>query len=100
MVHEKVTHGVFITTSSYTKDALSFGEANRIQLLDGAAFIEKILVLSKDKQDDLLKFAFAGDYRTPTCASCGIKMARREGKRGMFWGCLNCPKCRSTFVLK
>lgn len=100
MAHEKVERGVFITTSSYTKDALSFGEANRIQLIDGPAFIRKIQQLPKDAQDELLKFAFEGDYKTPTCASCGIKMVKREGNRGAFWGCLNYPKCRSTFATR
>lgn len=48
-------------------------------------------------RDDLLKFAFEGGYTTPTCASCGIRMVKRDGKRGAFWGCLNYPKCRSGF---
>lgn len=100
MAHEKVARGVFITTSTYTKDALSFGARNPIQLLDGEGFVRKILDLPKERQDELLKFAFEGDYRTPTCASCGIRMVKREGKRGAFWGCLNYPKCRNSFQFR
>lgn len=100
MTHEKIGRGIFITTSTYTKDALSFGSANPIQLLDGADFLRKILELPKDEQDSLLRYAFDGDYKTPTCASCGLKMTRRDSKRGPFWGCLNYPRCKNTFAIK
>jgi restriction system protein len=99
MAHEKVGRGIFITTSTYTKDALTFGGANPLQLLDGHGFVRKIQDLPQDKQDTLRQFAFEGDYRTPTCASCGIKMAKRESKRGAFWGCVHYPRCKSTFPI-
>jgi len=40
-------------------------------------------------------FATAGDYTTPTCASCGVKMIVRTPKAGgkAFWGCVNYPRC-------
>lgn len=101
MAHEKVGRGVFITTSSFTKDAQSFGQTNPIQLLDGSAFVGKMQELPKEKQDALLKFAFEGDFKTPTCASCGVKMVRREGKGGsLFWGCRNYPKCRNKIQIR
>jgi restriction system protein len=100
MAHEKVMRGIFITTGTYTKDALSFGVSNPIQLLDGAGFLMKIKELSEDRQHALLQYAFEGDYKTPTCASCGIKMTKRDSKRGPFWGCLNYPRCKSTFAIK
>jgi restriction system protein len=100
MTHEKVGRGIFITTGTYTKDALSFGASNPIQLLDGAGFLKKIKELKKEQQDALLAYAFEGDYRTPTCASCGIKMTKRNSKRGPFWGCLNYPRCKCTFTFK
>ncbi|MDB5765001.1 MAG: putative restriction endonuclease [Herminiimonas sp.] len=100
MAHEKVSRGIFITTATYTKDALEFGAANPIQLLDGAGFVKKLQELPKERQDALLRFAFEGDYKTPTCASCGIKMVKRDGKRGAFWGCVNYPRCKSAFTIK
>lgn len=99
MAHEKVGRGIFITTSTYTSDALTFGGANPIQLLDGERFLKKIQDLPQNQQDSLRKFAFDGDYRTPTCASCGIKMTKRDGKRGAFWGCLNYPRCKNRFPI-
>lgn len=100
MANEKVTRGVFITTAGYTKDALIFGQDNAIQLLSGQAFIEKVKELPTHRQEALWKFAFTGDYATPTCASCGIKMVRRDSKRGPFWGCAHYPRCKSTFAMK
>jgi restriction system protein len=99
MAHEKVGRGIFITTSTYTQDALTFGNANPLQLLDGQGFVRKIQDLPQDKQDRLRQFAFEGDYRTPTCASCGIKMVKRESNRGPFWGCVHYPRCKSRFPI-
>lgn len=100
MAHEKVGRGIFATTGTYTKAALEFGAANPIQLLDGPAFEKKILELSPEKQQALLERAFEGDYRTPTCASCGVKMLARDSRRGQFWGCQHYPRCRTTLLMR
>lgn len=100
MVHEGVRRGIFVTTGSYTPDALRFGAANPIQLLDGAAFAQKLCDLPMDKQGTLLDVAFEGDYRTPSCASCGIKLVARDSKRGPFWGCVHYPRCKTTLPMR
>lgn len=100
MVHEGVGRGIFVTTGVYSPDALQFGAANPIQLLDGDAFTKKILDLPIEKQKALLAFAFDGDYRTPTCASCGTKMIGRDSKRGPFWGCIQYPRCKTTLAMR
>lgn len=100
MVHERVSRGIFITSGTYTQEAIAFGSSNPIQLLDGNVFIQKILDLPIEKQNELFKFAFEGDFRSPTCASCGIKLIPREGKRGPFWGCLHYPRCKTTLPMR
>ncbi len=100
MVHEKVSRGIFLTTGAYTNEALAFGAANPIQLLDGETFLAKIRGLMDAQQNELLAFAFDGDYKTPTCPSCGIKMIKRDSKRGPFWGCRHYPRCKRTFQMK
>lgn len=100
MAHEKVERGIFITSGSYTSEALGFGSSNPIQLLDGEAFLQRILQLDITHQDVLAKFAFSGDYRTPSCPSCGIKMILREQQSRPFWGCLHYPRCRNTFKIR
>lgn len=96
MAHEKVARGIFITNGSYTPDALAFGASNPIQLLDGDALLQKIFGLDSSAQDRLNAFAFDGDYKTPTCASCGIKLVRRKA----FWGCSNYPRCNTKIYFK
>lgn len=100
MVHEGVGRGIFVTTGTYSPDALQFAAANPIQLLDGDAFTRKILDLPPEKQKTLLDFAFEGDYRTPTCASCGIKMVARDSRRGPFWGCAHYPRCKTMLAMR
>lgn len=100
MAHEKISRGVFIATSGYTQDATAFGTANPIQLLDGNGFVQKLTELAPEKRRTLVEFAFAGDYRTPTCPSCGIKLVVREGKHGRFWGCTHYPKCRYKLAVQ
>ena len=48
----------------------------------------------------LLAFATEGDWTTPTCPSCGVKMAARDSSRGRFWGCIRYPKCRATLPMR
>lgn len=100
MVHEGIKRGIFVTTGTYSPDALQFGAANPIQLLDGDAFAKKLLDLPVEKQKALLGFAFEGDYRTPTCASCGSIMVARDSKRGPFWGCAHYPRCKTTLAMR
>ncbi len=100
MVHERVRRGIFVTTGTYSADAMQFAATSPIQLLDGPGFIAKIRDLPSAGQAALLDFAFEGDYRTPTCASCGVKMLARDSKRGPFWGCAHYPRCKNTLALR
>jgi len=99
MTHEKIERGIFLTTGRYTKDAAVFGESSPIEMLDGDGFIAKLGELAELQRQALLDFAFEGDYRTPTCPSCGIKMTKRNSKRGEFFGCLSYPRCKRTFAM-
>ena len=100
MAHHKVAKGIFLTTSGYTQEARIFAQEKSLFLIDGAQFLEMISKLSPDSQQRLLLLAVAGDYKTPTCPSCGVKMVERKGAKGAFWGCINFPRCKQTFVLR
>jgi len=95
MAHVKVARGIVVSTGGYSQDALAFGAANPIQLLDGQALVDKLLQLAPAQQAALLASSFEGDYRTPTCPSCGVKLRERSGKRASFWGCKNYPRCKT-----
>ena len=93
MMHEKVSQGGFYTTSGFTPDAVEFAQGKNLELIDGATFVSRIKQLDLPIQIGLFEVATEGDYTTPTCPSCGIKMVRRKGE---FWGCPNFPKCHSN----
>ncbi|MHB1331902.1 MAG: restriction endonuclease [Sulfuriferula sp.] len=100
MAHQKIGRGIFMTTSTYTKEAIEFAKENPIFLIDGEKFFRMIGTLPSEAQRKLLSVATDGDYLTPTCPSCGTKMVGRNGSKGNFWGCLNYPWCKQIFVMR
>lgn len=97
MSSEKVNKGVFFTTSSFSQEATNFSLDKDITLIDGYGLIKRIKELRADNQEQLLSFATAGDYTTPTCARCNTKMIKRTAKESgnEFWGCQNYPRCKN-----
>jgi restriction system protein len=105
MAAEQAPLGVFITSGSYTKEAEEFSKGKHLKLISGDSLLVLIQALAEEKQQALLKKITTGDYLTPSCPSCGIKMTQRTTKKGKnignkFWGCINFPKCRNTLHIK
>jgi restriction system protein len=100
MASEKIGRGIFATTSTFTEDARRFADANPIQLLDGPGLIDRIGGLPDAARLSLLRFAFDGDYATPTCPSCGVKTISVQGRKGAFWGCPHYPRCKTRFPFR
>src|SRR5438552_8609440 len=94
-----VPQGVLVACGTFTSEAKQFSRGENIQLVDGGELLRKIGALAPEQGQALLKLATAGDFSTPTCPACGIKMTARtsstEGRK--FWGCLNYPRCKRTF---
>lgn len=99
MVDAKISEGIFITTSTFVPEARSFGVANKIDLIDGERLVELMNELPATSRERILAVATEGDYMTPTCVACGIKLVRRQGEAGAFWGCSNFPRCRVTMEI-
>ncbi|WP_157674205.1 restriction endonuclease [Endozoicomonas ascidiicola] len=105
MAADDVPFGVFATSSSFTAEAENFAAGKKLKLISGEQLIYAISKLPKDQQESLARNALAGDYKTPTCPSCDIKMVLRTSKKGdkigsQFWGCSNFPRCRQNLQLK
>lgn len=102
MTHEKIGKAFFMTSGRYSDDAKTIAEANRITLIDGPLLLEMFRRLPPADQERLLAFATEGDYRTPTCSTCGIKMVPKKGKAGKpdFWGCPTYPRCHQTLRMR
>lgn len=102
MTHEKITKAFFMTSGRFSDDAKEVARSNRITLIDGEMLLMMIQRLPDQEQQSLLDFAVSGDYKTPTCPSCGIKMKHIPGKAGRsdFWGCFNYPRCRQKLGMR
>jgi restriction system protein len=81
MAAEKVDRGMFVSSGKFTSAAEEFAKG-KILLVSGARFLELIRKLPEDKQQKLLNIALEGDYRTPTCPQCDVKMIRKDVKKG------------------
>jgi restriction system protein len=99
MASENVGEGVLVTSGKFTQEARDFAGKEKISLIDGAELLGNITALLPEKTLALLKVATQGDFLTPTCPSCAIKMiSRKSTKHGRkFWGCRNYPRCKQTF---
>lgn len=99
MLAARVGEGLLVTSGRFTQEAAAFAARESIELIDGAALLRKLAELPPESSLALLKFATQGDFLTPTCPRCSIKMTSRQSTSGgrKFWGCLNYPRCKQTF---
>lgn len=92
--------GVLVTSGRFTHDAVALAGKTGIELIDGAGLLSRLEALPPEQGLALLKLATQGDFLTPSCPSCGIKMTSRsstgEGRR--YWGCPNYPRCKETIT--
>lgn len=100
MTHEKIAKGFYMTSGEYSIDAKATATANRITLINGEMLLAMIKRLPEASQQKLLALATMGDYITPSCSACGVKMVKRNSKRGEIWGCINYPRCRQMLSVK
>lgn len=105
MTAEQIQLGVFTATGDYTDEARAFANNKHIKLLTGNDLLKLIKELPEEKQSALLSEITKGDYTTPTCPSCGIKMTLRTSQKGnnigkQFWGCNNYPRCNQKLSVR
>jgi restriction system protein len=99
MASANAGEGVLVTPGKFTQEARDYAGKERISLLDGAELLRSITGLAPEKALALLELATRGDFSTPTCPSCAVKMiARKSTAHGRkYWGCGNYPACKQTF---
>ena len=90
-VAEKAERGIFVTTGTFTPDALEFAHGKPIELVDGTRLAALVAGLKPGKP-------VATVAATPSCPKCGGEMVQRVAKRGAnagrgFWGCRQYPSC-------
>lgn len=90
-VAEKAERGIFVSTGTFTPDALEFARGKPIELVDGHRLATLVNGLQTSKP-------IAAPPSVPACPKCGGVMIRRLAKRGAnagqaFWGCRHYPAC-------
>src|SRR5579859_2545060 len=94
-----VPEGAFVTSGRFTPEAQALAGKHNVMLIDGADLVAKIQALAPERAAALLALATEGDFLTPTCPACGVKMTARSnspyGRK--FWGCVNYPRCTQAF---
>jgi restriction system protein len=95
-----VDKGILVTSGRFTQEATRAAAAEQIQLIDGAGLLASLEALAPEKALALLKFTTQGDFLTPTCPGCAIKMTSRKSTQGgrKYWGCRNYPRCKQTLA--
>lgn len=93
--HFKAQLALFYSLSGFTQDARAFAEGKHLKLISGEELLQQIEAMPAADQVTLLAEVTRGDYTTPTCPTCDIKMSRRPGRDGKpdFWGCNNYRRC-------
>jgi restriction system protein len=94
----RIPEAVLLTSGRFTQEALNLAGKEKIEMIDGSGLIDKMAALPPEKSAALLKFATQGDFLTPTCPRCAVKMISRQSTKGgrKFWGCKNYPECKQT----
>jgi|GEM_PF-2164949 len=100
-----VSLAVFMASGDYTDDARAFAEGKHVELITGNKLLALLGGLPVDAGEDLLRTVTDGDYTTPTCPQCDVKMVPRTARKGpyvgnRFWGCPNYPRCRKRFWMR
>lgn len=97
---ERADGAIFVTSGSFTAEALAFAKGKQLELVDG----QKLRGMIADVKRSQAATSVADPARTtsaPQCPRCQSPMVLRTAKRGAnagekFWGCSTYPKCQGT----
>lgn len=94
---DDIRRGYVVTNGKFNVEARDFAEEKHFTLLPGDILLEKLNALPPAARSELMHETTTGDYTTPTCPKCDIKMVHTE-EGG--WRCSHAPKCEAVFPLK
>lgn len=96
MMQSNVSKGFYIAGGSFSDEAKVLAKENQVTLISGGMLLTMLKRLKASQQKKLLTSATEGDYRTPTCPACDVKMISRHGPHQdkYYWGCIYKPRCK------
>lgn len=101
MAAQQVGYGAYYTNAEFAPEAEEFARGKILDLVNGREFLLRLKQLAPAVQQKLLEEATAGDYTTPTCPGCDIKMVlptdgSKPAEDNSVWVCRNHPACTRT----
>ena len=97
---EKADGAIFVTSGSFSADALTFARGKRMELIDGPK-LSAMMAELKRNQPAAPAAEPTQSPRNPLCPRCESPMVLRTARRGanageQFWGCSTYPMCQGT----
>lgn len=86
---EGIRRGYVVSTGKFSVPARDLAEEKHITLLSGDILLEKINALPEPVRAELLREVTTGDYMTPSCHQCEVKLARSPADATVW----QCPQC-------
>jgi restriction system protein len=97
---ERADGAIFVTSGSFTAEALAFAHGKQLELIDGPK-LRGMMAEVRRTQAPTSVAEVAAAASAPLCPRCESPMVLRIARRGanagrQFWGCSTYPKCQGT----
>lgn len=91
---------IFYSAAGFSPDARAFADGKHLKLVAADELLTQLHTLPPAECAALLRHVTRGDYLTPSCPKCEIKMIRKPGKAGRsdYWLCPDVRSCRTRPV--
>lgn len=90
MQSQNAKRGTFVSRGGFAQDALNFAAQNSIHTIDSPQLLALITRLDTAESAALLERLTEGDYVTPTCTNCNIRLLPRSlFSDRPYWVCTN-----------
>ena len=97
---EKADGAIFVTSGSFSPDAIAFANGKTLELVDGPK-LHRMMAEVKGTQTTATIDGPDHSEGASVCPRCGSPMVLRTARRGpnageRFWGCSTYPRCQGT----
>lgn len=96
MIVSGIPKAFFTGAATFDAAARAAAASLQITLIDERLLLSMLTRLPAQESMRLLEMSVEGDYKTPTCPACLLKMISRQGEQGRYWGCRAFPRCKQT----
>jgi len=102
MAARGIRSGILICNTTFSADTYAFSKTNpSLRLGDLSWVMNQINKVPQEVRSEWERRYFGPDYDVPSCPACEIKLVRRTGRKGEFWGCSNYPRgCKTKLPMR